>query len=750
MKMKQQAPESLVYTKRHGYMTAQYAVRDIYDALVELITNCDDSYHRIGNEEGQILIEIERRHKGKSYVIIRDKAEGISLEEMRKKIKKVGDLTSANGDRGFMARGAKDCAVLGKVTFESIKDGRYSKCEVLPSMDFVPYSPSERATEQIHNRIKIPRGNGTVVTIETNPNVRIPRHETLVSDLPKIFSLRDIMHKDSGKKVFLRNLNENARPDKLIYQDPGGEVVIDEKFEVSGYPGAIAQLIICKANSRLDDPPDKRFRRTGIFIKGERAIHEVTLFAREFEDESYAEFYFGKLTCSFIDKLCKEYDERRESGLPHLDNNPILLIDPNRQAGLRREHPFTKALFRIPTERLRSLVAKDKEKEREKRAQIENKQTKEQLKKLAKAASKFIRDKIEEFEEFTLEGGMIESKEFTKKGVLIIPNSYTLSIGEVKTFVFRAKKVPGISPEEKVKVTRDDNSICIITSEFLLSPSRTSEGILTGSFKVQGAREIETTYLRATYNGLPQAEALISVVKSKIEEIEIPNGFAFERKAYRIREGKKKRLLLRAKYPSVIAEDSPIEASSNCDDIVILRPRALLRPIAGTNYAEGYVTIQGRRLGAKGKITAKVHGYIAETKVKVIQAGPEEGIPIEIKIRDEDYGNFRAKWDRPEHPNWLLISARYDSIRRYLGPGPQFEGQNSPHFKLLLAEIVSENVTRKILENLEKQASWDYENLGIEHFYALHNKLMKQFNPIAHEIQLSKLELKTLKYEDFS
>jgi len=747
--MKQQAPESLEYTKRHGYMTAQYAVRDIYDALVELITNCDDSYHRIGNEEGQILIEIKRRHKGKSHVIIRDKAEGISLEEMRKKIKKVGDLTSANGDRGFMARGAKDCAVLGKVTFQSIKDGRYSKCEVLPSMDFVPYSPSERATEQIRKHFRIPRGNGTVVTIE-NPNVRIPRHETLVSDLPKIFSLRDIMHKDSGKKIFLRNLNENTRPDKLIYQDPGGKVVIDEKFEVSSYPGAIAQLIIYKANSRLDDPTDKRFRRTGILIKGERAIHAVTLFTREFEYESYAEFYFGKLTCPFIDKLCKEYDERRGSGLLHLDNNPILLIDPNRQAGLMQEHPFTKALFRIPTERLRSLIAKDKKKEREKRAQIENEQTKEQLKKLAKAASKFIQDKIEEFEEFTLKGGMTESKEFTKKGVLIIPDQYTLSIDEVKTFVFRAKKVPEISLEEKVKVTCDDNSIRILTSEFLLSPSRTSEGILTGSFKVQGAREIETTYLRATYNELPQAEALISVVKSKIEEIEIPDGFAFEKKFYRIREGKKKRLLLRAKYPSIIAEDSPIEASSNCDDIVILRPQARLRPIAGTNYAEGYVTIQGRRLGSEGKITAKVHGYIAETKVKVIQADPEEGIPIEIKIRDEDYGNSRAKWDRPEHPNWLFISARHDSIRRYLGPGPQFEGQNSPHFKLLLAEIVSENVTRKILENLEKQAPWDYENLGIEHFYSHHNKFMKQFTPIAHEIQLSKLELETLKYGDFS
>jgi len=146
-------------------MTAQYAVRDIYDALVELITNCDDSYHRMADKKGQILIEIEHKHKRKR-VIVRDRAEGMTLGEMRIKIKKVGELTSAEGDRSFLGRGAKDCAVLGKVTFESIKDNKYHRYEVLPSMDFVPYSPSPRAAENIRKRLSIPRGNGTVVTID--------------------------------------------------------------------------------------------------------------------------------------------------------------------------------------------------------------------------------------------------------------------------------------------------------------------------------------------------------------------------------------------------------------------------------------------------------------------------------------------------------------------------------------------------------------------------------------------------------
>lgn len=743
MKMKAQLPEPLEYTKRHGYMTAQFAIRDIYDALVELITNCDDSYHRMADKKGQILIEIEHKHERKR-VIVRDRAEGMTLGEMQRKIKKVGELSSAEGDRSFLGRGAKDCAVLGKVTFESIKDNKYHRCEVLPSMDFVPYSPSTRAAENIRKRLSIPRGNGTVVTIDADENTRIRRHDTLLSDLPWHYALRDIMHKDLGRKAFLRNLNENVTPDRLIYNDPAGKIAIDEKIEVPGYSGITAHLLLYKANDRLENPLDKRFRKTGILIKGERAIHEATLLSSEFEHDSYAQYYFGKLVCPFIDKLCKEYDDRQGKGVPHPQDNPSLLIDPNRQSGLRREHPFTKALFQFPTERLRALIAKDKEKEHGKHIQIENEETTKRLKKLAKEASKFIQGKIEEMEEVTFTGE-VENREFTKKGILIIPDIYTLAIGEIKTFGFRAKKRDGISEEETVKVICDNDSLRVITSEFLLSPSRTSEGVLTGSFRIQGIRETNSACVTVSYNGLPPAEATISVVESKIEEIEILSGLAFERESYLVKEGKKKRLLLRAGYPSVVGDETPVETVCDCEDIVVLRPQARLSPIAGANYAEGYATIQGRKLGAKGKIIAKVHDCVAQTEVKVIPKEREEGIPIKIELRDEDYGNSRAKWDRPNNPNLLLISARHDSLKRYLGPKPEFNGQERPHFRLLVAEIVSENIVYKILETLEEQTPGEYADLNIGKFYALHSMYMREFTPIAHEIQLTRQELETIK-----
>ena len=51
-------------------------------------------------------------------------SEGMTLDEMRDRLGTVGTRSSDEGDRGFMARGAKDCTQLGPMTIESIKDER--------------------------------------------------------------------------------------------------------------------------------------------------------------------------------------------------------------------------------------------------------------------------------------------------------------------------------------------------------------------------------------------------------------------------------------------------------------------------------------------------------------------------------------------------------------------------------------------------------------------------------------------------
>lgn len=148
--MERGTPVDLEYTKRYGALVAQHSIQDFYDLLVELVTNPDDSYHgmfvegRLAQDGGPIVIEVDP-HRGdrSSVVTVKDRAAGFT--DLAKKLRRVGERTSRAGDRGFMARGLKDCAALGHVTVETVVDGRFDKAEITPSMQLID---GRRAGEQ--------------------------------------------------------------------------------------------------------------------------------------------------------------------------------------------------------------------------------------------------------------------------------------------------------------------------------------------------------------------------------------------------------------------------------------------------------------------------------------------------------------------------------------------------------------------------------------------------------------------------
>lgn len=733
----------LEYTKRHGYMTAQHAVRDVYDALVELVTNCDDSYHDIGRQGGPILIEVEHRRKlGNSLLIVRDRAGGMTLDDMQRKIRKVGEKTSQRGDRGFMGRGAKDCAVLGALTFESIKDGHFHKCQVTSALDFVPFRPSMSASETIREQLGIPRGTGTVVTLETIAGIRVPKYQTLLEQLPRHYALRDVLDCASETRALLRNLNEpESKPEPLICTLPAGEIVFDSDFEVPGY-GMVAHLTIWRAGERLQDPADKRFRRTGILIKGKRAIHECTFFTPEFEQEPACENYFGKLACPAIDDLCDGFDARRARGEPHPDGNPAFLLDPNRQYGLRREHPFTRALFQRPIDELRSLVEKEREARRREQRQIENAQTEERLRRLAEAASKFMREKLEEMEQFApVEPSQQEA--FVKTGVLLAPRYAKILVGEQKSFYFKALRRDFTVTSGTARVVCTDPNVDVAGSEFPLVVEPADEKVLRGTFSVEGKGPTESACIQVTYSDYPPAQAELVVIAG-LENIDLPGGLAFDHKHYTVKEGTKKEIALRAQYPDVVGEKSLATVSSTESSDVPVRSTSYLEPVLGTNYAEGGVVVYGRRLGASATITAEVNGRKATTQVTVVQK-EKEPPAVELKFEFVPYElgqSYRATWDR-ERPNVLLISAKHESISRYLGEeSDNYSGQDTPHFRALLSEIIADNVCRKIIQERARTNRLEFED--VETFYLHHNRLMKEFTPVAHRIQVSDQELRTL------
>lgn len=266
----------------------------------------------------------------------------------------------------------------------------------------------------------------------------------------------------------------------------------------------------------------------------------------------------------------------------------------------------------------------------------------------------------------------------------------------------------------------------------------------------RGETKHDNVVVTARCDGLPTADALVQVVEETAQDRTFVAPLEFERNEYRVRYGRRRTVRLFAKYPDVVANETDVKVYSSDTSKVAVRGRVRMTPIADTNYAEGTVEIEGRTLKSNVVITTEVHERTATTSVKVIDKPEEQGVPIEIKFRDEDFGYSRARWAVDEgKPHWLLIAARHPSLRRYLGnKEKKFPGQNLPLFRTLLAEIVADSVCKKALslEARERPVDFDWAGMGKPEYiadavFAEVQRRLRDFVTKAHEAVLSEAEI---------
>lgn len=442
--------------------------------------------------------------------------------------------------------------------------------------------------------------------------------------------------------------------------------------------------------------------------------------------------------------MLDEYDKRREKNEPHPPENPVLLIDPNRQTGLRRDHPFTKALFQIPSEKLRQLIEKEKEQDKDSQKEIATKELRKRLDELAKAASKFLTQQIEELEELTIDD-KVDEQFFSKKGVLIFPTYLNVAIGQIRSLTFYVNRSLFDKEGQEMMVISDDGAVSVLDVPFKLRLHPKRNDRLIGTFRIRGEILKELVCLQTKSEGAPEAEAMVKVVENRIEEHQFLTPFEFEHKLYQIKEGSFKTLHLFAKYPEIVTQDTIINVISSDSESVPIKGRCHIIPVEGSNYAVGEVVVQGRRLQTKPvEITASINGDKATTKVRVTQKD-ESGSPLDIKIVSKNLGVYRAAWSS-DKPNLLEISATHDSIKRYLGPESEgYPGQKQPPFLVLLAE----SVCRRALELEVKTKPWDFKDDFVGNpevivttvLFRLQQR-MRDFVDIAHSIMLGTAEIK--------
>ena len=714
---------------RYLMQGAKLAISDIYDAITELTTNSDDRY-QVLETFGRIEIEIARK-RGVSMgtLKIRDFADGMTTEAMKKKLSRVGGrvsgLESGKAVRGTNARGAKDVAALGNVTFQSIAvDGKFHQCAISQIFKFTVEQPAE-ASDEVRNALGISAGTGTVVTIELIDEVQVPRHDTLCDRLADLVPLRDIFSNPQRKVIVIDKNGERTK--QIVSHVVLGVERLAKTIRIPGYEFT-AKLTIKRAAKPFERAANK-FRRGGILIKSQHAVHEVTLFDSALENDIHAQRFFGRLSCPGIDTLWNDYDDRFDKELPFDSANPKPVIDPSRKSGLTHDHPFVIALRGEVLKQLRPLVEEERRQAEAQSVAIENKQTRRRLNELELKASEFLRDHAAEDDATSNSDHSAPSLKLKQKGFSLTPPFAQMVVGDLLHCSFQVAQEHFPEFERGTAVAIEclsasvecDSGICIMETH----PTRA--GILSARFKISAISPTAATGIRVRSGRLLE-ETMIEVLATAAERYAHVTSLQFERQRYSGTCGTKRKKVRILAPLSLCNVPTDIQLTTSSSKFAV-PSKVTLSPSAELGVAIAELTIKLPEDEAVTLLTATCLGQKPTAELIALRSS---GDAITITLENLDYGPSRYR----KKNNVIQIATKHPSLKRYLGDFPEFIGQDKPHFRVLVAEIVADAVCTEIVSRNGQLHPENYVNADWDQYYAEWSDLMTRFLPIAHRTQV--------------
>jgi hypothetical protein len=323
-------------------------------ALVELVTNSDDSYSRLesmglpGN--GPILICYERHLSG-AIITVSDQAEGMGFDRILAILSYGGAHSrlsqgEASG-RGYFGRGMKQAVYgLGHGWVESISDGQFSRVDLYRSESneylFDDGDGDRPAQNKDYLRLHIPNGgNGTQVTIVIdNPQTNIPYFSSLVTAISNNIYLRDILQR---RKVEMVNLNvaKKVRTSLVLaYEEPDAITLIGPEAEgMFDFLGKSFRFSLTLKKAQDTELVIKGDERTnGLLIISGKAVLDCQFF--RFENQLGTEFLFGTVVCDGLAEML-------------VKGHPII---SDEREGLNLKDPFVAAFANAVSQMLENII----------------------------------------------------------------------------------------------------------------------------------------------------------------------------------------------------------------------------------------------------------------------------------------------------------------------------------------------------------------------------------------------------------
>ncbi len=493
------------------YEQAKATIKSLLDAVIELVTNSDDSFQILEQEkreirEAVIEIKISRALRGGcKELVISDSASGMSREELLNEAIKFGGETGGRQKgrkvRGFFGRGLKESIIaLGEGIILTRKDNENSAVRIWvegQGRSTVPYYTEitgSELKELSESYLHFP--HGTVVIInKIDPQFTLADYATFKRQITNHYALRDI-NSNLSREIKL-NFTKESRgkqsdltiTEKIQFTEVNSKLVLNKKIELA--QGEEIQITLKEAEHSLEESPTSNpFALAGLLIKSEGAILENTLF--KYNNEPAALYFFGQVDVPGIAERLRQ-DE--------------MLVSPNR-IGLDWRHEFLRKLKDIIEEELSVIVNnKKKELEQTNQSQVSN-SNKELINKLRDLLNAFAKQEMLELEQ------LVEPEELDT--IIIKPEITHLEVQKPKTLsIYVPIEIAETYPLDSLELTIDNQTILLNADNISFKQHKTHANLLVGHFTVTGTKLNEEGII---YCSLGSYEAIAEVIVTTKEE----------------------------------------------------------------------------------------------------------------------------------------------------------------------------------------------------------------------------------------
>lgn len=326
-------------------------------ALVELITNSDDSYARLEKTNtqvtGQVRIQYERHQRG-ALLVVADQAEGMSFEQTCF-ILSYGAAHSPlargeGGGRGYFGRGLKQAIYgLGHGLIETIHAGRFSRIELFRSENggylYDDGGGDWLAKAEDYERLGIAECGTQVTIVIENMHVNISHYRSIVQAVANNIYLRDVLTRRNVELVNVQQGKEVERSRQVHYEEPPAIVLLGPDqaghsvYEQKAYPFTLT----LKRALDVELTPRGDERTNGLVILSGMAVLDCQLF--EYENQVGTEYLFGTVRCpALIEKL----------------GQGVAIISDERE-GLNRKDAFVTAFSQAVSKMIAPFVLAEQE-----------------------------------------------------------------------------------------------------------------------------------------------------------------------------------------------------------------------------------------------------------------------------------------------------------------------------------------------------------------------------------------------------